>query len=159
MSVNSQTDPAFEEVVLRVNQSFAKQGAMGLIGAQLALVEPGAVDITMAMQASLSQQHGFLHAGILTTALDSACGYAAATVMPAGSGVLTIEFKVNLLAPGKANATEKFLFCGRVAKSGRTIVFTEGQAFIVGDLGAKPKRIATMSATCMVITDRTNVKG
>jgi uncharacterized protein (TIGR00369 family) len=146
----------FSATAARIEGSFAKQGAMGLIGARLVKVAAGEVHIELPFHLGLSQQHGFLHAGILTTALDSACGYAAASVMPENSGVLTIEFKVNLMAPGKG---ERFIFIGRVAKPGRTIVFAEGEAFAV--IADKPenKRIATMSATCMVVMDRPDVKG
>ncbi len=133
---------------------------MGLIGARLLKVALGEVHIELPFHPGLSQQHGFLHAGILTTALDSACGYAAASVMPDHSGVLTIEFKVNLMAPGKG---ERFIFIGRVAKPGRNIVFAEGEAFALSasnpDTKSENKRIATMSATCMVVVDRPDVKG
>ncbi len=144
------------QVQNRIQASFAKQGAMALIGAKLVSVDVGAVCIELPFSASLTQQHGFLHAGMLTTALDTACGYAAASVMPADSGVLTIEFKVNLMAPGKG---ERFLFYGRVAKPGRTIVFAEGDAFALSSENPEPKRIATMTTTCMVILNRNDVKG
>src|SRR6185437_8259195 len=89
--------PNFEE---RVRASFARQQAMATIGAALTLVRPGTVEIEMPYSDALTQQHGFLHAGIISAALDSACGYAAYSVMPEEASVLTIEFKVNLLAPG-----------------------------------------------------------
>src|SRR5215216_3291315 len=85
----------------RVRASFARQQAMATIGAELTLVTPGIIEIEMPYSQALTQQHGFLHAGVISTALDSACGYAAFSLMPKNSGVLTIEFKVNLLAPGK----------------------------------------------------------
>ncbi len=142
-------DPQFVE---RVTQSFAKQGAMHTIGARLVKVQTGEVEIRLPMTAAISQQHGFLHAGILSTALDSACGYASSTVMPASSGVLTIEFKVNLMAPGDG---EEFIMIGTVTKPGRTIVFAQGQAFAVKQ--GKQKLIATMSTTCMVVTGRDGI--
>ncbi len=102
--------PDYEE---RVRASFARQQAMATIGAELTLVTPGIIEIEMPYSAALTQQHGFLHAGVISTALDSACGYAAFSLMPENSGVLTIEFKVNLLAPGRG---ERFLFRGSVTK-------------------------------------------
>ena len=90
--------PDFEE---RVRSSFARQSAMRTIGAELTLVAPGTVEIEMPYSEALTQQHGFLHAGVISAALDSACGYAAYSLMPENSGVLTIEFKVNLLSPGQ----------------------------------------------------------
>ena len=93
-----QPDPDYEQ---RVRDSFARQQAMATIGAELTSVTPGIVEIELPYAAELTQQHGFLHAGIISTALDSACGYAAYSMMPADAAVLTIEFKVNLLAPGR----------------------------------------------------------
>src|SRR5256885_14832747 len=86
----------------RVRDSFARQGAMHTLGAELSLLEPGAVDVCLDWAPGLTQQHGFLHAGMVSTALDSACGYAGLTLMPADAAVLTIEFKINLLAPAKS---------------------------------------------------------
>ena len=115
--------PDYED---RVRASFARQQAMATIGAELTLVTPGIIEIEMPYSAALTQQHGFLHAGVISTALDSACGYAAFSLMPENSGVLTIEFKVNLLAPGRG---ERFLFRGSVTKPGRTIIVADGQAY------------------------------
>src|SRR6188472_3235444 len=94
----------FEE---RVRTSFARQQVMTTLQAELTSVTPGIVEIEMPYSAALTQQHGFLHAGVISTALDSACGYAAFSLMPEQASVLTIEFKVNLLAPGRG---ERFLF-------------------------------------------------
>ncbi len=138
----------------RVRTSFAKQGAMSLIGAKLSIVEAGLIEIQMPFTSALSQQHGFLHAGILTTALDSACGFAAFTLFPEDAGILTIEFKVNLLAPGDG---DQFRFIAQVRKAGRTISLSEGEAYAVK--GGKEKLIATMSATTMTITNRNSVVG
>jgi uncharacterized protein (TIGR00369 family) len=143
--------PGFEE---RVKLSFAKQGAMGLIGARLTKVAAGAVEIELPFKAEHSQQHGFLHAGILTTALDSACGYATFTLFPPEAGILTIEFKVNLLAPGDG---ELFRMIGKVRKSGRTISLAEGEAYAIKN--GREKLIATMTATTMTIAGRQNVIG
>jgi uncharacterized protein (TIGR00369 family) len=144
--------PDFEE---RVRASFARQAAMATIGAELTLVRAGTVEIELPYSAALTQQHGFLHAGIISTALDSACGYAAYTVMPAGAAVLTIEFKVNLLAPGRG---ERFLFRGSVTKPGRTIIVADGQAYAFSDSG-EAKLIATMTGTMMTVTGRDGIEG
>ncbi|AIJ44691.1 MULTISPECIES: PaaI family thioesterase [Comamonas] len=141
------------DFVDRVRQSFAKQGAMATIGAELTLVEPGAVDICLDWAAGLTQQHGFLHAGMLSTALDSACGYAGLTLMPMDAAVLTIEFKINLLAPAKG---QRFRMEGRVIKPGRTITVSEGKAFAI-DQG-KEKLVATMSCTLMCVQQREGIQ-
>ena len=143
-------DPAFAD---RVRASFARQGAMATIGAALAEIVPGRVVIALAWAQALTQQHGFLHAGIVATALDSACGYAASTLMPADAGVLTIEYKINLLAPARG---ESFRMEGLVVKSGRTISVTEGRAYALHE--GREKLIATMGATLMTITGREDVK-
>jgi uncharacterized protein (TIGR00369 family) len=145
-------DPDFEE---RVRKSFARQSAMTTIGAELTLVTPGIIEIEMPHSIGLTQQHGFLHAGIISTALDSACGYAAFSLMPANAGVLTIEFKVNLLAPGKG---ERFLFRGSVTKPGRTIIVADGQAYAFAADG-EAKLIATMTGTMMTVVGREGVEG
>lgn len=144
--------PDFED---RVRRSFARQAAMTTIGAELTLVRPGTVEIEMAYAERLTQQHGFLHAGIVSTALDSACGYAGFTVMPADAAVLTIEFKVNLLAPGRG---DRFLFRGSVTKPGRTIIVSDGQAYAFAASG-EAKLIATMTATLLTVTGRDGIEG
>ena len=105
----------------RVRDSFERQNVMRTIGAELTNVDYGTVEIEMPHSNALTQQHGFLHAGILSTVLDSACGYAALSVMPEESAVLTIEFKINLLSPGRG---ERFLFRGEVTKPGSNIIRT-----------------------------------
>ena len=143
-------DPGYAQ---RVQDSFALQGAMGTLGATLGSVAPGTVEILLDWAPGLTQQHGFLHAGMVATALDSACGYAGFTLMPPGAGVLTIEFKINLLAPAKG---QRFRMVGQVVKPGRTITVTEGRAYAI-DAG-REKLIATMGATLMTITGRDDVK-
>jgi len=139
----------------RVRASFSRQTVMATIGAELTRVNPGVVEIELPFRADLTQQHGFLHAGIISTALDSACGYAAYSVMPADAAVLTIEFKINLLSPGKG---ERFLFRGQVTKPGRTIVVADGQAYAYdGEGGAR--MIATMTGTMMVVSGRDGIAG
>ncbi|MFU0507698.1 PaaI family thioesterase [Pseudaminobacter sp. NGMCC 1.201702] len=139
----------------RVRASFARQQAMATVGASLTLVTPGIIEIEMPYSAALTQQHGFLHAGIISTVLDSACGYAAYSLMPEDAAVLTIEFKVNLLAPGKG---ERFLFRGSVTKPGRTIVVADGQAYAFAADG-EAKLIATMTGTMMTVLGRDGIEG
>jgi uncharacterized protein (TIGR00369 family) len=137
----------------RVQDSFARQGAMATLGASLAGITPGRVVIELDWAAGLSQQHGFLHAGMVATALDSACGYAGFTLMPPDAGVLTIEYKINLLAPAKG---QRFRMVGQVIKPGRTVTVTEGRAYAIDE--GREKLIATMGATLMTITGRDDVK-
>ena len=139
----------------RVRASFARQEVMATMGAELTRVEAGVVEIEMAYRKDLTQQHGFLHAGIISTALDSACGYAAYSLMPEDAAVLTIEFKVNLLSPGKG---ERFLFRGSVTKPGRTIVVADGQAYAY-DADGGARLIATMTGTMMVVSGREGMAG
>jgi uncharacterized protein (TIGR00369 family) len=152
------TQPSFEphcaDYAHRVHDSFARQGAMQTLGARLGLVSPGAVDIELDWALGLTQQHGFLHAGMVATALDSACGYAGFTLMAADAAVLTIEFKINLLAPAKG---ERFRMEGRVLKPGRTITVCEGRAFAVQ--GPDEKLVATMGCTLMAVTGRDHIQG
>src|SRR6478735_1679527 len=115
---------------------------MATIGATLAEVAPGRVVIELPWQQALTQQHGFLHAGMVATALDSACGYAGFSLMALDAAVLTIEYKINLLAPAQG---ERFRMEGLVVKPGRTITVTEGRAYALD--GGKQKLIATMGAT------------
>lgn len=145
-------DADFEQ---RVRDSFARQQAMTTIGAELTSVTPGIVEIEMPYSEALTQQHGFLHAGIISAALDSACGYAAYSLMPEDAGVLTIEFKVNLLAPGRG---ERFLFRGSVTKPGRTIIVADAQAYAFNGEG-EAKLIATMTGTMMTVVGREDVSG
>ncbi|HEU4987140.1 MAG TPA: PaaI family thioesterase [Rhizobiaceae bacterium] len=152
MASNPITDPDYED---RVRSSFARQKAMTTIGAQLTMVTPGVIEIEMPHSDALTQQHGFLHAGIISTALDSACGYAAYSLMPADAAVLTIEFKVNLLAPGKG---QRFLFRGAVTKPGRTIIVADGQAYAF-DGDGEAKLIATMTGTMMTVLGRQGIAG
>ena len=152
MSVSFEPAGDFET---RVRASFARQKIMTTIGAELTRVNPGEVEIEMPFSAELTQQHGFLHAGIISTALDSACGYAAYSVMPTNAAVLTIEFKINLLSPGKG---ERFLFRGQVTKPGRTIIVADGQAYAY-DGDSEARMIATMTGTMMVVSGRDGIAG
>src|ERR1041385_4262417 len=125
----SPNDPDFEE---RVRASFARQRVMRTLGVEIARLEAGEIDLTMPFASEYTHQHGFMHAGIVTTALDSACGYAAFSLMPADAAVLTVEFKTNLLAPAKG---ARFLFRAHVVKPGRTLTVCDGRAFAI-DNGA-----------------------
>jgi len=138
----------------RVTESFARQNVMRTIGAELTNVEYGTVEIEMPYSPALTQQHGLLHAGILSTALDSACGYAALTVMPEDAAVLTIEFKINLLSPGRG---ERFLFRGEVTKPGTNIIVSDGRGYAIGDGPAK--LIASMTGTLMAVRGRDGFDG
>lgn len=152
MATKIEASADYEE---RVRASFARQAALRTINAELTLVTPGIVEIEMPFSPALTQQHGFLHAGVIATALDSACGYAAYSLMPPNAAVLTIEFKVNLLTPGKG---ERFLFRGSVTKPGRTIVVADGQAYAFGTDG-EARLIATMTGTMMTVTGREGMEG
>lgn len=145
-------NPEFRE---RVRESFARQPAMTTIGAELTTVEHGIVEIELPFDERLTQRHGFLHAGIISTALDSACGYAAYSIMPAEAAVLTIEFKVNLLSPGRG---QRFVFRGEVTKPGSTIIVSDGRAYATSD-DAPPRLIASMTGTMMVVRGREGLAG
>jgi len=144
-------NPDFEA---RVRESFARQAAMRTLGATLAVVKPGQVEITLPWAESLTQQHGFLHAGMVATALDSACGYAGFTLMASDAAVLTIEFKINLLAPAQG---QHFRMVGTVVKPGRTVTVCEGHAYAIA--GGQEKLVATMGCTLMAVVGRDNIQG
>src|SRR5580692_4317225 len=143
-------DPDFRE---RVRASFARQRVMATLGIEMIHLEAGEIHLTMRPDPAYTQQHGFMHAGIITTALDSACGYAAFTLMPHDAAVLTVEFKTNLLAPAKG---ERFIFRAHVVKPGRTLTVCDGQAFAFEN-GADERLVATMNGTLMALFDRSNI--
>ncbi len=136
-------DPGYEP---RVRESFARQGAMRLIGAQLAELAPGYCAITLVPRPELAQQHGYVHAGIVSTIVDSAGGYAGFTLFPADSSVLTVEFKLNLLAPADG---ERLVAEGFVVKPGRTLVITRGE--VHAERAGKRTLVALMQQTLMVM--------
>jgi len=146
MSAFQVQDPDYEA---RVRRTFANQPALGTFGITLARIEPGALELRMLYDARLSQQNGFLHGGVVSAGLDTACGLASYTLMPAHADILTVEFKINLLAPAKG---QTFLFVGNVVKPGRTLVVSEGHAYASND--GREKLIATMSATMMTMVSR-----
>lgn len=133
----------------RIQASFDRQSFMQHIGATLSRAERGVVELSVRRDERMLQQHGFLHAGVITSCLDSACGYAALTMMDDDAAVLSVEFKVNLLAPA---AGELFLARGTVLKAGRTVVVCRGDAFVVD--GGSERLIAAMQATMMTVRDR-----
>lgn len=147
-------EPRDPDYIQRVHASFNRQAAMRTLGARLAAVRPGQVEITLPWAEPLTQQHGFLHAGMVSTALDSACGYAGFSLMPVEAAVLTIEFKINLLAPAKG---EHFRMVGSVIKPGRTVTVCEGHAYAID--GGQEKLIATMGCTLMAVFGRDNIQG
>jgi uncharacterized protein (TIGR00369 family) len=119
-------DPDFAQ---RVRTSFGRQAAMATLGVTMASVEPGEVVLELPFRPDLTQQHGFLHAGVLTSVMDSACGYAALTLMEPGVAVLSVEFKVNLLAPARG---DRFRAIGRVLRAGRTVTVVSGECRVLG---------------------------
>ena len=129
--------------------TFDGQPAMQSLGISMARLEPGEVDLAMPYSLALTQQNGFIHAGIVTAALDTACGIAAFTLMPADTDVLTVEFKTNLLAPARG---DRFVFRASVVKPGRTLTVCAAQAFACHD-GAE-NLIATMTGTLMALQRR-----
>lgn len=133
----------------RVRESFGRLQAMAPIGARLLAVEPGQVAIELPVRPELGQQHGFVHAGIVTTIADTACGYAALSLSPPGVSVLSVEVKVNFLAPA---AGERLIARGSVKKPGRTITVSAGDVFAVR--GGAEKLVATMLASMMLIAQR-----
>ena len=139
-------DPDFEA---RVRSSFATQRFMATLGATLARVELGLVEIALPFRDDLTQQNGYLHAGVGTSVVDSACGYAALTVMEPGRNVLSVEFKVNMLAPA---AGTEFLATGRVVRAGRTITVCTGELRAVHDSGTTV--IAILQGTMMAVRDK-----
>jgi uncharacterized protein (TIGR00369 family) len=136
-------DPDYER---RVRESFARQRAMETLGMRLLRVAPGEVEIGLGFREDLTQQHGYLHAGVVAAAVDTACGYAALTLTEAGAEVLSVEFKLNLLSPA---AGDGFVARARVVRAGRNITVCAGDVFALK--GASEKTVATMLATMMTV--------
>src|SRR5262249_28228673 len=137
------SNPSFDT---EVRDSFARQAVMTTIGAELVSVAPGAVQISLPYRADLTQQNGYLHAGIVTTIADSACGYAAYTLMPPNSAVLSVEFKVNLLRPAKG---DEFLAIAEVLKPGRTLTVVRADVFT--NPNSERLLVATILGTMMCL--------
>ena len=139
--MNAPVDPQF---AARCRASFDRQKAMMLIGARLTAVEPGATEITLAYREDLTQQKGFVHGGIIGMIADTACGYAAFSLMPAGCSLVTVEYKINILAPARGSLVAR----GEVVKAGRSL--TVARAEVYAEDG---KRIASMQQTLMMLPD------
>jgi uncharacterized protein (TIGR00369 family) len=143
-------DPQMER---RCRDSFVRQKAMATIGASVHAVRAGEVELLMPFSAGLTQQHGFVHAGIITMLCDTACGFAALSLMPADAAVLTTEFKVNLLSPAKG---ERFIAKGRVVRPGKKLIVCLGEVF--AEEGDNRKQIALMTASMMVMDTSTGLR-
>jgi uncharacterized protein (TIGR00369 family) len=146
------TDHSETSYEARVRASFDKQGLMSTLGATLGSVAPGLVEIAIRPGPAVSQQHGFVHAGAVSAIADTAAGYAALTLMPPDRGVLTTEFKINLLAPATG---DRIVARGRVVKSGRTLTIAQTEVFAQN--GGREKLIALLTATLMAIEGREGV--
>jgi uncharacterized protein (TIGR00369 family) len=133
----------------RVQASFDKQGLMSTLGASILRIAPGAVDVALLASPSVSQHHGFVHAGAVAAIADTAAGYAALTLMPPGAGVLTTEFKINLVAPATG---ERIVARGRVIKAGRTLTLAKSEVF--SEIAGERKLVAFLTATLMTIEGR-----
>ena len=137
--MNAPADPGFEQ---RCRESFARQKAMALIGATLTVVEPGYVEIRLPFRDDLTQQKGYVHGGILGMIADTACGYCAFSLMPAGCSLVTVEYKINILTPARGALVAK----GQVVKPGRTLTIARAEVY-AGD----GKHVASMQQTLMML--------
>ena len=143
--MTSRFQPVDPDFASRIRESFGRQKAMALIGASLARVEPGYVEIALPFRDDLTQQKGFVHGGVLGMIADTACGYCAFSLMPAGCSLVTVEYKMNILSPGRRSLVAQ----GQVVKPGRTL--TVARAEVYADDG---RHIATMQQTLMLLADR-----
>ena len=137
--MNAPVDPHF---VARVRESFGRQKAMALIGASLARVDPGAVEIELPYREEITQQKGFVHGGIIGMIADTACGYAAFSLMPADCSLVTVEYKINILAPAQGDLVAR----GEVVKAGRTLTIARAEVY-----AQDRKHVATMQQTLMML--------
>ena len=144
-------NPDYETVV---RESFAKQGVMNHIGAELGTVAPGYCEISIPYSDDLSQQHGFFHGGIVGTIADSAAGYAAFSLMAAGDGILTVEYKLNLMAPADG---EVMIARGSVIRPGRSLTVGKADVFVLK--AGRETQCALMQITLMRIVGRADVTG
>jgi len=141
-----------KDMLARVRASFDRQAMMTTLGVEVTAVQRGKVVMSLGHDERLTQQHGFLHAGAVTAVLDTACGYAAFSVMPADAAVLTVSFTVNLMAPA---AGERFTITGEVVRAGRTLVVCRGEAFADGS----DRSFAVMQATMTAVYGKTGISG
>lgn len=135
-------DPHYAE---RVRESFGRQKAMALIGASLTVVEPGSVEIALPYRDDLTQQKAYVHGGILGMIADTACGYAAFSLMPAGCSLVTVEYKMNILTPARSSLVAR----GHVVKPGRTLTIARAEVY-----AEDGKHVATMQQTLMTLADQ-----
>jgi uncharacterized protein (TIGR00369 family) len=147
----SSPEPA-DAMVKRVRDSLERQGLMATLGVELVAIERGRVEMALAYDERFTQQHGFMHAGAVASVLDSACGYAAYSVMPPEAEVLTVTYTINLLAPA---AGERFAVTGQVVRAGRTLIVCRGEAFADG----ADRPFAAMQATMTALYDRPGLRG
>jgi uncharacterized protein (TIGR00369 family) len=136
--------PADPQFASRIRSSFGRQKAMALIGASLGTVEPGRVEVTLPWRDDLTQQKGYIHGGIIGMIADSACGYAAYSLMPADSSLVTVEYKINILAPARGALVAR----GEVIRPGRTLTVTRGEVY-----ARDGKHVATMQQTLMMLAN------
>ncbi|MBM3533517.1 MAG: PaaI family thioesterase [Alphaproteobacteria bacterium] len=146
MSLQTDFKPADPDFESRVRASFARQGIMSLLGARMTRVAPGEVSIELPFRADLSQQHGFFHAGVTSTIADSAGGYAGFTLFPADASVLTVEFKINLLAPAKG---DRLVATGKVIKPGRTLTICNLEVDVIDGAKSTPCAYGLQTLMCM----------
>jgi len=138
--MNAPADPNF---AVRIRASFGRQKAMSLIGASLTVVEPGQVEVALPYRDDLTQQKGFIHGGIIGMIADTACGYAAYSLMPADCSLVTVEYKINILAPARASLVAR----GEVVRAGRTLTVTRGEVY-----SEDGKHVASMQQTLMMLS-------
>lgn len=134
--------PQDPQYAARIRASFGRQKAMALIGASLGAVEPGRVEVRLPFRDDLTQQKGYVHGGIVGMIADSACGYAAFSLMPADCSLVTVEYKINILTPARGALVAK----GRVVKPGRTLTVTQGDVY-----AEDGRHVATMQQTLMML--------
>jgi uncharacterized protein (TIGR00369 family) len=139
--MNAPADPQF---VSRLRASFQRQKAMALIGASLSVVEAGHVEVALPWREDLTQQKGFIHGGIIGMIADTACGYAAFSLMPADSSLVTVEYKINILAPARSALVAR----GEVIRPGRTLTVTRGEVY-----AEDGKHVASMQQTLMMLAN------
>ncbi len=148
-----QFKPSVADYKEKIIKSFNRQGVMKTLNVTLHSIKPGEIELEFPYQPDFTQQHGFIHAGIVSTLLDTACGYAAFSLMPENTAVLTIEFKINLLSPANG---EQFRAVGKVKKAGKNITVTQGELF--SHTENEQKLVATMVATIMSVYDRKDIE-
>ena len=141
------------DIEQRIRESFARQAIMTTIGASITHIGPGEVTIELPFRVEITQQHGFVHAGVVTTIVDNACGYAALSLMPPAAAVLTVKYKVNFLSPAVG---DKLVATGRVLRPGRTLMVCLGEVVALTD--GREKAVATMLAT-MIAREDTGLAG